>query len=150
MGNFINLRTVSFCTLFLVVFATIIHVTSRDLLGLDPSYHLTSAIITFLMGAVFILAGPMLFGDSGRIVLAGADRLEMTDPKTSVLFLIYLGLLAWVIQVTGLYSDFHLASVIKTLFIGGVMLVIMGLGYRVRSQAKNPANSMAESDHSIT
>lgn len=137
MFGFIQLRTISYSTLTMGMAATILHVVNRDLLGMYPEFHLTSAFLTATIGGLLILIWPILYGYHREFTIAGATRAEMGDLKTAVIFLIWLGIVGWGIQWSGLYADFQLGSVIRTLIFGGIMVIGTGIGAKLDAYSRS-------------
>lgn len=84
MSNILKIKAVNYVLLTLFLFAAILHVVMKDLLGLWPDYHLTSALLAVLAGIFPSLAYSSARGSRQNCSLVAARREELFDFKSTL------------------------------------------------------------------
>lgn len=98
MSNILKIKTVNYVLLTLFFFAAILHVVMKDLLGLWPEYHLTSALLTVFAGIFLSLAYAIARGYGRDYSLLSARREELFDVKSTLITIAVLLLLGYLID----------------------------------------------------
>lgn len=122
MSNILKIKAVNFVLLMLFFLAVIPHVVMKDLLGLWPEYHLTSALLTVFAGIFLSLIYIIARGSGQNYSLVSARREELLDVNSTMVTIPALLLLGYLIELSGLYGDFHLRSAVEAVIFSGFLI----------------------------
>lgn len=105
--------------------AALLHVGVKEVTGSLPDFHIISVIITvFLGGFLFVL--PLFYQQllTGKPVEKHYTESTIRNLEWTLATLAYLLIISLLIYWSGVYTAFHLETVLLTLFFGGFPLTI--------------------------